>query len=250
VDLICRRALAVDRDDRFGSALEMQKALEESIAKLPQRASERDVGEVISRLFAQERQSIAAVIVALLDSTSTKEFALQTLPALSVAAGVMSLTPGRDPAPATLGGAAVWPWSASSAHRRRTILVLMAVFGVLAAVAVWAFSEATQDPTSASTAGLKPQGKAAGAPGAVLEATIPTSTTALPTTATADAIAADANPTRSPSSPAFAPPPRRVPSNAFPRSNPIDAPAPPAQAVPMPHQAATAPTFGPLDDRH
>ncbi|HEX4448498.1 MAG TPA: serine/threonine-protein kinase, partial [Polyangiaceae bacterium] len=174
VDRICQRALAVDRDDRYASALEMQKDLEESIARLPQRASERDVGELISGLFAHERQSIATVIekqLTLLDATSTKEFALHTLPALNVAAGVMSLTPGRDPAPATLGGAAVWPWGASSVHRRRTILVLMAVFGLLAAVAVWAFSETTQDATGASTGAAKAPGRAPGEPTGIPEAT-------------------------------------------------------------------------------
>ena len=102
VDKICRRALAVDRDNRYASALEMQKDLEASIARLPQRASERDIGEMILGDVRQERQAIAAVIekqVALLDATSTEEFALHSLPALNVAAGVMSMTPGRDARP-------------------------------------------------------------------------------------------------------------------------------------------------------
>ena len=242
VDRICQRALAVNRDDRYASALEMQKDLEASIERLPQRASERDIGDLIAGLFEKDREAIASVIetqLALLEATSSEEFALHSLPALHVAAGVMSVTPARDAPSAPVG--APWSWRDPSMHRRRTVLVLVAIFGVLATLAVWGLSQSGPErPGTAATVKPPP-------PAAVLPATA--SVPALPTGAPAPDALADAAPIRTPPAPAVVPPPRRGPANAPPRpSAPGDVPAPPPPSV-APPKASSSPTFGPLDDR-
>jgi hypothetical protein len=245
VDSICRRALAVDRDKRYGSALEMQKDLEASIARLPQRASERDIGEMIAGMFEQERQAMAAVIekqLALLDATSTEEFALHSLPALNPAAGIMSLTPAKDSSSTNLGASAR-RWRVSSLSRRGRV-VLIAVLGLLALIGVWGVSESGSPPPSAS-----PGAKAATAlPSAAVIA--PAAMAPVATGAASDAAIAPAAPTRSSPAPVFAPPPRRPPGYAAPRAAaagemPTELP-PPATASP---RAVTTPTYGPLDDR-
>jgi serine/threonine protein kinase len=242
VDRICQRALAVNRDDRYASALEMQKDLEASIERLPQRASERDIGDLIAGLFEKDREAIASVIekqLALLEGTSTEEFALHSLPALHVAAGIMSVTPARDAPSAPVG--APWSWRDPSMHRRRTVLVLVAIFGVLATLAVWGLSQSSPErPGTAATVRPPP-------PAVVLPA--PASVPALPTGAPAPDALPDAATIRTPPAPAVVPPPRRGPANAPPRpSAPGDAPAPPPPSV-APSKAGSSPTFGPLDDR-
>jgi serine/threonine protein kinase len=242
VDRICQRALATDRDKRYASALDMQKDLEESIGRLPHRASERDVGEMVTGLFAKERLAIAAIIekqLSLLDAASTEEFALHTLPALNVPSGVMSVTPGKESFPVLLGK---WPWKISSTHRRRTILVLAGIFGVFAAFAVWAFSQGGSPRTSESAAAMVPS--AATLPSAAATGPIPTNAP------TADSLA-DATPVRSPPA-TVAAPPRRNPAYAYPRpiaSGEPPTPPPPPAIAPRP-QPVTSPTYGPLDDRH
>jgi|CZKU01.1.fsa_nt_gi serine/threonine-protein kinase len=249
IDRICKRALAVDRDNRYTSALEMQKDLEASIARLPERASERDIGDLISALFEQDRQAISAIIekqLALLDATSSEEFALHSLPALHVAAGVMSMTPARD-APAGPARGSKWSWRDSSMHRRRTTLVLAAIFGVLATIAVWGMSQSGSERPGASAAS-KP-------PSAAVD--LPPETAKVPASALADTpkpdSTADATPSQSariPQPSALTPPPRRGPAYASPRSIPVnEAPLPPPPQTVSPPRAAPAPTFGPLDDR-
>jgi serine/threonine protein kinase len=248
VDRICQRALAVDRRDRYASALEMQKELEASIARLPQRISERDVGEMVANMFDQERQSIARVIdnqLSLMDAMSD-EFTLGSLPTLSVQSGIMSLTPAQDVSAARLRSPKS-PWLQGG-----TVLIVAALFGVLAAFGIWRSFDSRSE-----------RGKApAELPSA--PATLPSATAAIklpvPTEAPKADDTKDALPMRNPappvqvrrarahaSAPALAPPPRRSSATALPRSpagNETPAPAPAA-----PPRAAPAPTYGPLDDR-
>ncbi|HTB75879.1 MAG TPA: protein kinase [Polyangiaceae bacterium] len=240
VDRICRRALAIDRDERYASALEMQKDLEESIGRLPQRASERDVGEMVAGLFEKERQAMAAIIekqLSLLEATSTAEFALHTLPAINVPSGIMSIIPVRESSPALLSR---WPLKISSAHRRRTVLVLSVLCGMFAAFVVWALSQRGPQRPGESAVATPPS--AVALPPAV---PLPAATPAL------DAIA-DANPVRS--SPVAVPalPPRRSPGEAYPRPTASREPPalqPPSATSPRP-PPVSVPTYGPLDDRH
>lgn len=95
VDYICRRALATDRDERYSSALEMQMALEAAISRLPDRVTEREIGNFVSQVFAEERQTIAAVIDQQLRALgSAPNGELTGVPTLGVD-GVISVTPSR-----------------------------------------------------------------------------------------------------------------------------------------------------------
>jgi serine/threonine protein kinase len=289
VDRIVQKALAVDREQRYESALDMQADLEAAMARLPTRASEREIGELIANLFAEERQTIAGVVekqIALLDATNSEEFAMHSLPALHSAAGVMSMTPILKDAPSSPAVGSHWSWKASwksasgnstSTHRRRTILVLLALFGVLATFAVWGFSQTGSERTAPSAASL------AAKPPASAVTALPEPVRSASNVATAPGEPAPAHPSdttpaaRMPSSlaippgaPALAPgapggpfpvspaaPYRKFPGGAG-HAPPTSGDAPPSfptNAAPAAPPAARTPaappaTYGPLDDRH
>jgi serine/threonine-protein kinase len=62
VDRICRRALSALPDERYATALDMQRDLEDCLENLTPRVTPRAIGELVSGLFAQERLQIHAVI--------------------------------------------------------------------------------------------------------------------------------------------------------------------------------------------
>ena len=59
---ICDRAMAHRPSDRFASARELREALEGFLDRSSRRVSSREVGELVSGLFAQERQHIRSII--------------------------------------------------------------------------------------------------------------------------------------------------------------------------------------------
>jgi serine/threonine-protein kinase len=59
---ICERSLAVDRDQRFGSAQEMHDALEEYLSKAGGHNSARDVGRFVAEKFTEDRTKVKAII--------------------------------------------------------------------------------------------------------------------------------------------------------------------------------------------
>lgn len=258
VDRICQRALAVDRSQRYATALEMQKDLEASIARLPQPISERDIGNMIAGMFEQERQTISRVIdrqVSLMDAAA-EEFTLGSLPTLSSSGAITSFPPIMDGSAPRLR-ASKSPWRRFGARHGGTVLVLAAVFSVLAAIAIWGLSELRPDRPRAA---VEPPGApvVAPAPSAALPAPIVSARPEAESRANEkEAVAAvpNAPPSASAASPrrvrvrASAPvspvPTRRPPTAAAPRpSAASETPAPP------PPRTTPAPTYGPLDDRH
>jgi serine/threonine-protein kinase len=242
VDHICRRALAIDRDHRYASALEMHKDLEASIARLPHRTSERGVGEMMAGMFEHERQAMAKVIerqLALIEAT--EESALRSVSTLSIPSAVMSFTPAKDGS-AEKPEKPIWSWRGLTMRRGRMALALTTVFGVI--VAIWAFSETGPD-----------RPKASGEPPSV-PAALPSASETIPALAVSDApkasdapkgdATADAAPRRNPSAPALALPVRRAPAYAPSRPSTSETSGPPAPPAPP----IIAPTYGPLDDRH
>jgi serine/threonine-protein kinase len=59
---ICDRAIAHDPNARFASAQHMREALEHYLERSSRRVTGRDVGAVVSQLFAEERAQIRAVV--------------------------------------------------------------------------------------------------------------------------------------------------------------------------------------------
>jgi hypothetical protein len=271
VDRIVQKALSVDREQRYESALDMQADLEAAIARLQQRASEREIGEMISNLFAQERRTIASVVeqqVALLDATNSEEFAMHSLPALHTAAGVMSMTPILKDTTSSPVVASEWSLKSGSTHRRRTILVLLAVFGVLATFAIWGVSQSGSDrpaPSAASLAAKAPASPVTALPEAARPAMsaprAPSSVSdpapgATPTTRATSSLALLPGVTSPATTPVTPPlrraggPPRSPPVNVEPSAPPPPAGPSPAPASPPPARTPSAATYGPLDDRH
>jgi hypothetical protein len=163
VDRICQRALAVERTQRYSTALEMQEDIEQAIARLPQRASERDIGDLVSRLFAEERQAIAIII-----ERQLREFRASpgsgvtsaVLPTLGVD-GMISVTPSRLRALEQSDATRLGP--DQSTMRRRTAVLGASVFALLLALVLWVSfrstnrSPATQPPVPVATVmALKP----------------------------------------------------------------------------------------------
>jgi eukaryotic-like serine/threonine-protein kinase len=64
LEAICMKALAHDREERYATAEDMQRALEAALEKLGQRPQLRDVGDLVNKTFADERVRIRGVIEA------------------------------------------------------------------------------------------------------------------------------------------------------------------------------------------
>jgi serine/threonine-protein kinase len=62
LDEICRKALAPKRDDRYATAHEFQRDVEQLMNETGSRASRRDLGVLVSELFADDRAVIRATI--------------------------------------------------------------------------------------------------------------------------------------------------------------------------------------------
>jgi serine/threonine-protein kinase len=247
VDRICRRALALRREERYASALEMQKDLEECISRLSQRPSEREVGDVVTRLFAEDRRTIANTIekqLRELDVRQSGAFALRSLPSLN-GSGVMSLTSSKQ---SILKRSGDRPKIVPT-HRR--LLVGAGTAVVLAAVATWA-----------AVPGHKPERRAE-APAPPLWAVPAAAVVATPASTEAEPVRApepSAEPAADTSSGYRATPtavsayvPRRGGGMVGAVSSRPASPATPAAAAqPLATTTSTppTPTYGPLDGRH
>ena len=64
LEAICMKALAHDREERYATAEDMQRALEAALEKLGERPQLRAVGDLVTKTFADERQRIRGVIEA------------------------------------------------------------------------------------------------------------------------------------------------------------------------------------------
>jgi serine/threonine-protein kinase len=64
LEAICMKALARDREERYASAEDMQRALEAALEKLGERPQLRAVGDLVTKTFADERLRIRGVIEA------------------------------------------------------------------------------------------------------------------------------------------------------------------------------------------
>jgi serine/threonine-protein kinase len=62
LDVICSKAIAKDKDDRYANMGELMDAVETAIAKLDLRASDREIGQFVSSLFEVEREKVKALV--------------------------------------------------------------------------------------------------------------------------------------------------------------------------------------------
>jgi serine/threonine-protein kinase len=165
VDRICQRALALDREERYASALEMQDDLEQAIARLPQRASERDIGDLVARMFAEERLTIAAVVerqIRELRSNPSGTASSNVLPTLGVD-GMISVTPSRLRALPRSDASQHGP-DPSPSTRRRTALLGASVFALLLAIVLLVSFKSTRREQPAPVATVQALRPPAGTP--------------------------------------------------------------------------------------
>jgi serine/threonine-protein kinase len=71
LEAICMKALAHDREERFATAEDMQRALEAALEKLGMRPQLRAVGDLVTKTFADERLRIRGVIEAQMSGIRT-----------------------------------------------------------------------------------------------------------------------------------------------------------------------------------
>jgi serine/threonine-protein kinase len=62
LDAICARALAWKAADRYATADEMRRDLEQYLSTLPARPGAREVGELLSRMFEEDRAKIRTIV--------------------------------------------------------------------------------------------------------------------------------------------------------------------------------------------
>jgi eukaryotic-like serine/threonine-protein kinase len=136
---ICDMAMALEPDERFATAAEMQQALEVYLETARLRIDDREIGALVSQAFASERSNIRHVIEQQIGWVS--EGRIKTaLPHLGVNASIESLSPhgtGASSNPPTFASAR--PGSAPSNRNRRAVLVGGVALGflALALVARW-----------------------------------------------------------------------------------------------------------------
>ena len=71
LEAICMKALARDKEERFATAEDMQRALEAALEKLGMRPQLRAVGDLVTKTFADERLRIRGVIEAQMSGVRT-----------------------------------------------------------------------------------------------------------------------------------------------------------------------------------
>ena len=111
LEAICMKALAHDKEERFATAEDMQRALEAALEKLGERPQLRAVGDLLTKAFADERMRIRGVIEAQMTGIRTSgEFPTPEISTGNRAAARLGLP--RIDAPTTESG------SVASSHRR------------------------------------------------------------------------------------------------------------------------------------
>ncbi|MEP7122408.1 MAG: serine/threonine-protein kinase [Byssovorax sp.] len=103
LEAICMKALAHDREERYATAEDMQRALEAALEKLGERPQLRDVGDLVAKTFADERLRIRGVIEAQMANIRTSgEFPTPEISAVGKSHGRLALP--RIDAPPTESG--------------------------------------------------------------------------------------------------------------------------------------------------
>ncbi len=179
---IIERAIALDREHRYPTALAMQRELEDAAFASGLRVDGPEVGRAVSDIFEEERGRVRAVIEAQLGSTrwTGENPAAVALPSIAVGAHAGEASGAArmpEPPPAatsyptqpTHSGAALSMHAPQSSHRR---LAVMWIAGLgLAAVAVTVIATSVlgarrEGRASASRDIASTEARAAGSPGA------------------------------------------------------------------------------------
>ncbi len=141
---ICDRAMELDPDKRFPTASDMLNALEARTEALDTRASDGDIGRLVTDAFAEERKGILAIVerqLSLPARSATDASAVAKLPLLPSETGPNSLPPSGvlpwssvspSNAPPTIAGTSTSVGGEAPAFRTsKRVVVLAASAGVI-----------------------------------------------------------------------------------------------------------------------
>ena len=187
---ICDRAMDLDPQKRFATAAEMRDAIDARMEALGIRATETDIGKLVTEAFVEERKGIHAIIdrqLSLPARSAADASAVSKLPLLAQETGPQSIPPGSlapitsgqftpvsvTSTPPTIAGTSI-PIDTEPFRRskRPFIIAGAAVAGVIAISAI-VVASSSGDPTPASSANA-PRATATTAPSAsaTTEATV------------------------------------------------------------------------------
>jgi serine/threonine protein kinase len=162
---ICDRAMELDPERRFPMASDMLNALEARTEALDTRASDGDIGRLVSDAFAEERKGILAIVerqLSLPARSATDASAVAKLPLLPSETGPNSLPPsGTLPwssvspsnAPPTIAGTSTSVGAEAPASRKsKRVVVLAAGAGVIVLAGIIATVVASKGETATAVA--------------------------------------------------------------------------------------------------
>jgi eukaryotic-like serine/threonine-protein kinase len=185
LEAICMKALSLEREDRFSTALELQAALEETMDRLGERTQARDVGKLVLQHFEVDRARIKTLVeeqlrakvssepgrvapLPLLDPHSHSSSSLDrptadgTLRVVGIDGTPSAVFPAATPASqsnASLTNAspvevtlAAEGGGAARAGGRKLMAILAVAGGAFLAAGLWAVTRSTPPPGSAPAA--------------------------------------------------------------------------------------------------
>ncbi|MFO0590966.1 MAG: serine/threonine-protein kinase [Polyangiaceae bacterium] len=193
---ICDRALALRPEDRFPSAQALRDAIEATLQRWNRHIGPQDVGQIVSELFAEERQKIRLVIDEQMKSLLRETDTTLPMPVIEAFPALRDPTPittiegaaaftrrGPSAAPdswsqksqGTLAAANLSPAAPPAAPKTRALTVGIAVFAVVLAGGLGAFFVTRRAPAAPAATPSDSAGDAAqitlsitfGPPGAV-----------------------------------------------------------------------------------
>jgi serine/threonine protein kinase len=173
---IVRRSLAPNAADRYATAADFRRDLQDELAREGSRVGEQEIGQLVSTLFTDKRQQLKGILEKQLSGLKTGQFEgvrIIDLPASSVTLPRISVSSISDPTPsATLNPVApqsvrILPETApQSAASRKLPIVIAAAAGaaVLVGVLLLGGRNGSGASAGADTAGSAPPSTAAPRP--------------------------------------------------------------------------------------
>ncbi len=232
IERVCMRSLARNRDERYSTAADFQADLESAIATVGTSAGARDLGTFVAELFAEQRQAVTSAVESQLSATLTDDECDVEVPGAEDDSDarrsnpVASCSGSVPPGLARLGNAGDWnagssdkeivvDWNtqgsgaskigvlqaslpsqavAAGAARRRTVLALVLIAGVLVVAVVGGLGLGkSKGPDGNGVASIGSEQRSYGASAGANSAAATVSATAQPNTVVVEI---EAKPTR------------------------------------------------------
>jgi len=184
---ICDKAMEMDPNKRFATAAEMRDAIEARMESLGLRASDADVGKLVTEAFAEERKGIHAIIerqLAVQAKTAADASAVAKLPVFVNETGPQSIPPNGRPSqpnmsaswtPPTIAGTSTsLPIEVTPEFRKspKRMIAIVAGGAAVIVLAVIGIAAATSGKDPKPTASIDPTAKSTASASATAEASV------------------------------------------------------------------------------